>query len=102
MSYWRLHYHVIWATKRRLPLIGSDEEAVIRESLEMTMARMKLIGHAIGLVEDHVHVALSIPPTVSVADALSRLKGGSSHLVSQRLAAAAGFSWQSEYGALSL
>jgi putative transposase len=102
MSYWRLHYHLIWATKQRLPLIGSEEEAVIRESLEMTMARMKLIGHAIGLVADHVHIALSIPPTLSVADAMGRLKGGSSHRVGQRLPKATGFAWQAEYGALSL
>lgn len=102
MSYWRLHYHLIWATKQRLPLIAAEEEAVVRESLEMTMARMKLIGHAIGVVEDHVHIALSIPPTVSVADALSRLKGASSHLVGQRLPKATGFAWQAEYGALSL
>jgi putative transposase len=63
---------------------------------------MKLINHAIGLVADHVHVALTIPPTVAVADALSRLKGASSHLVGQRLPQAIGFAWQAEYGALSL
>jgi putative transposase len=102
MSYWRLHYHLIWATKQRLPLIASDEEAVIAESLRMTMARMKLFGHAIGMVNDHIHLALSIPPTVAVADAIGRLKGASSHLIGQRLTQQTGFAWQSEYGALSL
>jgi putative transposase len=101
MSYWRLHYHLTWATKRRLPLIGSEEEAIVAESLRMTMSRMKIIGHAIGMVEDHVHLALSIPPTVAVADAVGRLKGASSHLIGQHLEVT-GFAWQSEYGALSL
>jgi putative transposase len=96
MSYWRLHYHLIWATKQRLPLIASDEEAVIAESLRMTMARMKLFGHAIGMVNDHIHLALSIPPTVAVADAIGRLKGASSHLIGQRLTQQTGFAWQSE------
>ena len=102
MSYWRLHYHLIWATKQRLPLIGPDEESVIAESLRMTMARMKVIGHAIGMVDDHIHLALSIPPTVAISDAIGRLKGASSHLVAQRLAGRTGFAWQAEYGVLSL
>jgi putative transposase len=92
---------VIWATKGRSPLIGEAEETIIAESLRMTGARMRLIVHAIGMVADHVHVALSIPPSVSVADAVGRLKGGSSFLVGQRLAEN-GFAWQSEYGAISL
>jgi putative transposase len=102
MSYWRLHYPLIWATRQRLPLIGSEEEAVIAESLRMTMARMKMFGHAIGMVDDHIHLALSIPPTVAVADAVGRLKGASSRLIGQRMTEATGFTWQAEYGALSL
>lgn len=104
MPYWRLHYHFVWGTKERLPLIGPDEEHTIRESLEMTSARMRPICHAMGMVEDHVHVALSVPPTVAVADAAGRLKGAASHLVNQRRQALTGveFSWQSEYGAMSL
>jgi putative transposase len=102
MSYWRLHYHLIWATKQRLPLINPVEEAIIRESIQMTAARMKMMVHAIGSVEDHIHVATSIPPTVSIAEAVGRLKGGSSHLISQRSTGKGSFAWQSECGALSL
>ena len=102
MSYWRLHYRLIWATKQRLPLINPVEEAIIRESIEMTAARMKMMVHAIGSVEDHIHVAISIPPTVSIAEAVGRLKGGSSHLIGQRSTGKGSFAWQSEYGALSL
>jgi putative transposase len=54
------------------------------------------------MVNDHIHLALSIPPTVAVADAIGRLKGASSHLIGQRLTQQTGFAWQSEYGALSL
>jgi putative transposase len=104
MPYWRLHYHLVWGTARREPLIGPDEEAIISESLRMTIAQMSLICHAVGMVEDHVHVAVSIPPNLSVADAIGRLKGASSHLVNQRRRRATGveFSWQSEYGVISL
>ena len=29
MPYWRMFYHVVWATKRRLPLITAEVEAVL-------------------------------------------------------------------------
>jgi putative transposase len=104
MPYWRLHYHLVRATKQRLPIIGSAEEAIVGESIRMTVARVSMICHAIGMVEDHIHVALSIPPTLSVADVAGRLKGASSHLVNQRRQRMTGieFSWQSEYGVISL
>jgi putative transposase len=66
----------------------------------MTAEDLDLIPHAIGVMPDHVHFAVSIPPKVSVADVIRRLKGGSSHAVN----VARGMSyprlwWQSDYGA---
>jgi REP element-mobilizing transposase RayT len=27
MPFWRLHYHLVWATKKRIPLITPDVES---------------------------------------------------------------------------
>jgi len=50
---------------------------------------------------DHVHLAVSIPPTLAVTDAIARLKGSASHYVNQSMAREGRFAWQSEYGVLS-
>jgi putative transposase len=52
---------------------------------------------------DHVHLACSIPPSLSIADAVKRLKGSSSHRLNQSTFAAGDvtFGWQSEYGVYS-
>jgi putative transposase len=103
LPYWRTFYHLIWATQHREPLIGAAEEAAIRRSLTMTFTELKLIPHEVGIVEDHMHVAVSVPPAVAVSEVVKRLKGASSHAVNQACAFEDDrrFRWQSEYGAIT-
>jgi putative transposase len=41
--------------------------------------------HEIGGIETHVHIAVTIPPTLAISDFIGQLKGGSSHDVNQAL-----------------
>jgi putative transposase len=103
LPYWRLFYHLVWATRDRLPVIDAAEESAIRRSFELTVTDLNLIPHAIGVMPDHVHVVVSIPPKVSVAEAVKRFKGASAKAVNARSheAAILTFRWQADYGALS-
>ena len=57
---------------------------------------------AVNGIPDHVHVAVSIPPTLTVTDWVKNVKGVSSHEVNNVLAEqAARFRWQSGYGVLT-
>ncbi|MBI3536700.1 MAG: IS200/IS605 family transposase [Chloroflexi bacterium] len=60
-----------------------------------------IIVHAIGNIEDHIHVAVSIPPKIAVADCVRHFKGASSHYVNHQPNAEGNFSWQEGYGALT-
>ena len=57
---------------------------------------------AVGGVEDHVHVLLSLPSTIAVAKAVQLLKSGSSLWVHKTFPADRAFAWQEGYGAFSL
>ena len=46
---------------------------------------------SIGGVADHVHVLVTLSPTIDVATLVKKMKGGSSHLVNQRPALAQQF-----------
>jgi putative transposase len=70
MPFWRFRYHLVWATRDRLPLIGESDEQAIRRSFELTYADLDLIPHAEGFMPDHVHLAVSIPPKVAVSEAV--------------------------------
>jgi putative transposase len=103
MPYWRLHYHLVWATKDRRPTIGDTEEEAIRRSFHLTVHDLLLIPHAIGIMPDHVHVAVSIPPKIAVSEAVKRLKGASANAVNHRTGEdrIEPFVWQRDYEALS-
>jgi hypothetical protein len=57
---------------------------------------------AIGGVEDHVHLFLSLPSTLSIAKAIQLIKGGSSKWVAETFPSHRDFEWQEGYGAFSV
>ena len=58
--------------------------------------------HAAGNVEDHVHVVVSIPPKMSVADCVRHFKGASAFAINHMAGSDGQFKWQAGYGALSI
>jgi putative transposase len=101
MSYWRLHYHLVWATYERTPLLERAVERQVHGAILDKANEMGILVHAIGNVEDHIHVAASIPPRIAVADCLKHFKGASSRFVNSQPGAAGNFGWQDGYGALT-
>jgi putative transposase len=68
------------------------------------IAKVQELGgvvHAIGGMEDHVHLALSAPPTVTLSDFIGQVKGNSSHFVNHQCHPEVPFAWQREYGVLT-
>ena len=102
MPYWRLHYHLVWATFKREPMISAERERIIYGSLYGKAKELGLIIHAIGNIEDHIHVVVSIPPKILVSDCLRHFKGASSHAVNQVTGSGSHFKWQEGYGAISI
>jgi REP element-mobilizing transposase RayT len=62
--------------------------------------QMRLL--AVGGVEDHVHLLLSIPSTLSIAKAMQLIKGGSSKWVHYTFPQHQQFEWQEGYGAFTV
>ena len=56
--------------------------------------------HAIGGMPDHVHMAVTLPPSIAVSSFVGQLKGVSSRKVHDSLDPT--FAWQSEYGAFTV
>ncbi len=102
MPYWKLYYHLVWGTFERHPLMTPEREVIIRTSLYRTANELDLVLHAIGNVADHIHLVVSVPPVVSIAASVKRLKGASSRAVSLCATAEPPFRWQEGYGVLSI
>ena len=102
MSYISSWFHCVFSTKERRPLITPP----LRERLWPFLGgiarqnRMKAIE--IGGTLDHVHILLSLPATLSIAQALQLLKGASSRWVHETFPEHRRFRWQEKYGAFSV
>jgi putative transposase len=104
MAFWRLYYHLVWATKERQPLIPPKQEALLYDYIIGKADTCGCIVHAIGGIEDHVHLVVSIPPHISIADFVKSMKGSSSYFMNSHVLSpiSAKFAWQEGYGVFSL
>ena len=102
MTYWRLHYHLIWGTQDREPSITPDREKMFYGVLYQKAKELDLKIHSAGNIEDHVHVVLSIPPKIAVADVVRHIKGTSAFAINHMDGSDGTFKWQGGYGALSV
>lgn len=100
-TYHKLYYHAIWRTYRSEPSITPDIEKVLFPFLKNKAKRFKCYIFEVNGTKDHVHVAMSIPPTVAVSDILGKLKGSSSYFLNKELQITDDFSWQDGFGVLS-
>jgi len=102
MAFWRTYYHLVWATKERQNLITADKETQLYNYIIGKADSLRCILHAIGGIENHIHLVVSIPPTLAVAEFVKRIKGSSSHYMNHELSSLSSFAWQNGYGVLSL
>ena len=106
MPFWRMYYHLVWATRNRQPLITPQVEARLFPYLVNKAAQMQVTVYAVNGWVDHVHMVVAIPPKWSVADVMKELKGASSHDINSQTeltgVSIPHFAWQGGYGALTM
>jgi putative transposase len=98
----RVYVHFVWATWDRQPFITEDIERTLHRFIEATCKRHKCRVHAIGGLEDHVHLLVELSNTLTMADLMEFVKGSSSRFVNEQLGDRGVFKWQGSYGAFSV
>lgn len=102
MAFWRLYYHLVWATKNREPLIQPPVEKRLFAYMITKAAELEAYVYAVNGWYDHVHLVASIPPKHAVAEVVKHLKGASSHDLNHAGGLEGSFAWQRGYGVFSL
>src|SRR5438105_7646781 len=98
----RVYVHFVWATWDRLPIIRPEFERELYRYISTVCRDDKCDVLALNGMEDHVHLLVSLAPTISMAGLMKDVKGGSSRFVSEELAPGEWFQWQGHYGAFSV
>ena len=101
MTLWRTYYHLVWATRDRTPLITNALEPELYRFIKAKSLSLNCPFYAIGGIADHIHLLVSIPPSLAISDFVKRIKGSSSRHINCMFTQQT-FAWQREYGVFSL
>ncbi len=78
--------HAVFSTKQRQPCLSGELKAELFPSLAASISRMKGKPVIVNGPRDHVHILFSLPPVLSLSDAMEKLKANSSKWVHNRWA----------------
>jgi len=101
MPYWRLFYHLVWATHHREPLISPELEPMVHGLLRSKAIALGATVYALDGMPDHIHVVATIPPSLSIAGFVGKVKGAASTRLNKSGTCERPFFWQDEYAAFS-
>jgi len=79
----RLYALLTWTTLRRLPLIHAGAAAFLRRVLPEIARRHGTRVVDLGIVRNHVHLVLELPPHVDIPRLVQGLKGASARIANR-------------------
>ena len=97
MAYTQLFYHIIWSTKHREPTILPIIENKLHSYIAKKAIHLGGIVYAINGIDDHVHLAVSIPPSIAISKFIGQIKAVSSTKLNQSELIDYKFYWQTSY-----
>ena len=100
-TFFSLHYHLVFSTKHRKPLIDASWRNRLHDYLGGTVTGLEGVVEAVGGTDDHVHILVSLRPTHCLADFMRELKKAASVWVHTEIGETE-FAWQEGYAAFSV
>jgi len=100
-TYLSLHYHLVFSTKNREPIIAPEWRSRLHDYLGGTVHGLGGFPEGIGGVSDHVHLLVGLKATHCLSDLLRELKKASSAWVHEEIGVR-GFAWQEGYAAFTV
>lgn len=102
-TYTTIRLHLVFSTLGRKPLIPPDLQPRLWDYIGGIGKNHHIPVHAVGGVENHVHVLLSLPPTIPLSKAAQTIKAYSSKWINETgLRRGTRFAWQEGYSAFSV
>ncbi len=94
-------FHCVFSTRERRRTIAPELQERLWAYMGGIARENEMTALAVGGTDDHVHLLLSLPSTLAIAEAMRKIKGGSSLWLHEGCGLS-GFEWQKGYGAFSI
>lgn len=101
-SFTGLYFHLIFSTKHRAPLIADVWASRLYDYIGGIIHQHKGIMLAIGGMPDHIHLLVTLPKNLAIADVLRLIKANSSLWIHRTFDEKKTFAWQGGYGAFTV
>jgi REP element-mobilizing transposase RayT len=101
-SYSNLLIHVVFGTKGRTRSIDATIQPDLWAYMGGIVHEMRGTARLINGIEDHVHMLISLPADISLAECLRVVKTNSSRWLHEAFPRHRSFAWQTGYGAFSV
>ena len=94
--------HLVYSTKNREPWIEDSFRSGLHAYLAGACRAVGSEAYRVGGTDDHVHIACTLPRTLTVSKLLEEIKKSSSVWVKNQDDNLRSFAWQAGYGAFSV
>ncbi len=101
MPFYKLYYHLVWSTKNRQPILTETVEPLVYGFLQAKANQLGAYVYALGGIEDHVHMVVTIPPKIAVSKFVGQVKAVAATKFNKLTSQRTTLYWQSEYAAFS-
>ena len=100
-TYCEAYYHFVWATKDRVEYITLELESILYPFIERKCQDHGVVVLAVNGMPDHVHLACSMPSTMSPTELMQSIKGASSHFINKEANTESVLGWQRGFAVLT-
>jgi len=100
-TYTQIYLQVVFSVKGRQNLIHKVWREELHKYICGIVTEKEQKVYAIGGVDDHIHILLSIKPTIALSDLVRDIKANSSKWINEKGLVKTRFQWQEGFGAFS-
>jgi len=100
-SYIQLQYHLVFATKKRIPCLTKSQRHLLFKYIHGYLINKKCHLYAINGVEDHIHILTHIHQSIAVSNLVKDMKVASNLFIKEQKMFNGFIGWQDGYGAFS-
>ncbi len=94
--------HLIFSTKDREPWLTQEMRSRLHACMAEVARSKGCEAYRVGGMADHVHLALTLPRTMTQSDLVKELKTSSNHWLEGQDTRYSAFAWQRGYGIFSV
>lgn len=101
-TYTQIYYHIVFSTKERVPVLAADKREALFRYTWGILKNNKSHVYRINGMEDHIHILVSLHPTVCLANLVKDIKTGTSKWIKEKSVFPGFTHWQGGYGAFTV